>query len=571
MSQCKQLRILNNSVFSSCSKLSSFLMPPEITEIASGAFQSVTNLKRITLPDTVETIRGFKPPYGRAFAYSGIEQIDISTTSKLKIIESDVFLSSKLSYFYFPEFCTSVSAYAFAGCPIIEFSIHPNNKMFKIDKKILYTGENNETLFCVSALTTGTFVIPSFVTIIGEAAMRCVKVSKIIMNDKVKTLNSWCFGETLITEINISNNPITYIGDSNFNGCSQLETVVLPKSLQGLGNQVFSSCSKLKNIVLPEGLKSMRGTVFQSCDSLTKITLPSSLVSIGDGVFAYIPNIEVTSLSSEIVVSNSVLYKDKGASIMAFLGSGNGEDFTIQSSCTSIANKAFASKNIGKVLFSGNTNLVIGEQAFESSTIKSIELPPGLTSISQKAFQFCYSLTKVAFLGNSLTSIPDYCFNQNTQLRTITLPSSIEMIGISSFRYCTSIEDIGLSNLNSLQSIGSQSFSFSGLKTANLGRSVISVGLSSFYKSKISSLSISCDIEQELCSGCDLLSTLNIEEGVTVIKQYSFYECRSLSIFTIPKTLQTISAFAFQSCDSLTEITLSLNCNLNTVVGGLLD
>jgi len=66
-----------------------------------------------------------------------------------------------------------------------------------------------------------------------------------------------------------------------FQGCADLESVVIPEGIESLDWEVFNDCSGLKSVKLPESLISMEGDVFRNCISLISITLPSKLTSMG--------------------------------------------------------------------------------------------------------------------------------------------------------------------------------------------------------------------------------------------------------------------------------------------------
>jgi hypothetical protein len=61
---------------------------------------------------------------------------------------------------------------------------------------------------------------------------------------------------------------LTIIGDSAFEGCSSLESIVLPSNVKLIGDNVFKDCAKLVNIELPEGLAVMGSYAFKGCSSL---------------------------------------------------------------------------------------------------------------------------------------------------------------------------------------------------------------------------------------------------------------------------------------------------------------
>ena len=66
-----------------------------------------------------------------------------------------------------------------------------------------------------------------------------------------------------------------------FQGCADLESVVISEGIEALDWEVFNDCSGLKSVKLPESLLTMKGDVFRRCSSLTSIILPSKLTYIG--------------------------------------------------------------------------------------------------------------------------------------------------------------------------------------------------------------------------------------------------------------------------------------------------
>ncbi|EAY21114.1 surface antigen BspA-like [Trichomonas vaginalis G3] len=111
-------------------------------------------------------------------------------------------------------------------------------------------------------------------------------------------------------------------------------------------------------------------------------------------------------------------------------------------------------------------------------------------------------------------------------------------------------------------------FANSGLTTANLANSIATVGLQAFFSSKVTEITISCTIPQEMCRLCDKLTTLNLRGNVESIGKFAFYKCSSLTGFTIPSDLKRIYDFAFQSCTSLSDIRMEMDGNLQSIEGG---
>ena len=87
--------------------------------------------------------------------------------------------------------------------------------------------------------------------------------------------------------------------------------------------------------------------------------------------------------------------------------------------------------------------------------IKSVTLPPALTSICDSAFLECSSLTTIT-IPNSVTSIGDYAFSDCSSLTSITIPNKVMSIGDYAFDGCSSLTSVAIPN--SVTSIGEGAF-----------------------------------------------------------------------------------------------------------------
>lgn len=83
----------------------------------------------------------------------------------------------------------------------------------------------------------------------------------------------------------------------------------------------------------------------------------------------------------------------------------------------------------------------IEKNAFFGSEVEEIEMPDSVKSLEKAVFFNCRKLQKVK-LSNSLTEIPDSCFDSNTSLREIVIPDSVRTIG--PYAFCSS----GLENIH---------------------------------------------------------------------------------------------------------------------------
>ncbi|MBE6426489.1 MAG: hypothetical protein E7029_11005, partial [Planctomycetaceae bacterium] len=79
----------------------------------------------------------------------------------------------------------------------------------------------------------------------------------------------------------------------------------------------------------------------------------------------------------------------------------------------------------------------IGDRAFyECSSLTSVTIPDSVTSIGNKAFYYCESLTSVT-IPDSVTSIGNSAFDVCSSLTSVTIPDSVTSIGNEAFWGCS--------------------------------------------------------------------------------------------------------------------------------------
>lgn len=126
----------------------------------------------------------------------------------------------------------------------------------------------------------------------------------------------------------------------------------------------------------------------------------------------------------------------------------NGIEYTV----TRINDAAFQSQSI-KTINLPDSITTIGNSAFQNTDLESIILPKNLTSIDSYAFQ--NSKLKSIVFNNKLTEIGTGAFDNN-QLSSLDLPNSLTTIGGSAFQGNSKLTNIALPD--NLTSIGDWAF-----------------------------------------------------------------------------------------------------------------
>ena len=90
-----------------------------------------------------------------------------------------------------------------------------------------------------------------------------------------------------------------------------------------------------------------------------------------------------------------------------------------------------------------------------SSSIKTVTISSGVTSIGRYAFSYCGKLTSVTIPDN-VTSIGDRAFEVCSSLTSVTIPNSVTSIGDDAFYSCDNLTSVTIPN--SVTSIGDSAF-----------------------------------------------------------------------------------------------------------------
>ena len=240
----------------------------------------------------------------------------------------------------------------------------------------------------------------------------------------------------------------------------------------------------------------------------------------------------------------------------------------------------------------------IGRSAFKNcSSLTSITIPNSVTSIGYGAFWYCKSLTSVT-IGNSVTSIGEQAFENCSSLISITIPNSVTSIGDRAFYDCTSLTSVTIGN--SVTSIGYGAFeNCSSLTSITIPNSVTSIENRAFSGcSSLTSINVDSNnpnyssvdgvlfnkdkttlvaypggkqgaytipnsvtsIGYGAFSGCSSLSSVTIPNSVTSIGEGAFSGCSSLSSVTIPNSVTSIGDYAFSGCSKLTSPVYNAHC-----------
>ena len=127
-----------------------------------------------------------------------------------------------------------------------------------------------------------------------------------------------------------------------------------------------------------------------------------------------------------VVSGGFVLQSSSASNVSLILSNGN----------DSSSSPDLAYNNAIKKIEIGNGVTSIGDKAFQSCySLSSITIPDSVTNIGNNAFQNCYALSSV-IIPDNVTSIAEYTFNGCYSLSSITIPNSVTSIKGGAFSGC---------------------------------------------------------------------------------------------------------------------------------------
>ena len=232
----------------------------------------------------------------------------------------------------------------------------------------------------------------------------------------------------------------------------------------------------LTTIILSDACTSISDSAFKDWSTITTIIIGKNVERIGNSAFYG------TSISSITIPDGASLgyYAFNGAQVTdSYIVVDSWGDFI------SSTGRNYLTGNIHLLDPDGDeiTEVVIPDEVegeiasyafYNCSSVTSVTVGNGITSIGESAFQNCSSLVSLE-LGNGITSIGYSAFNNCSLLADFTFPNGLLTIGENSFLNCSSIHNIVVPD--SVTSIGKCAFrDCTGLTSIIIPDSVTSIG-----------------------------------------------------------------------------------------------
>ena len=610
---------IGSAAFQSC-KFASFLMPEAITAIGNNAFRGNTMLTSVVIPagvtsigagafygctslETVEFVEGgslltlgssagdgvFQNCLGlhqidmknrvtmigsRAFASSGIRSNNVSATlvlgSNVTQIGSYAFQNAKnLLTIHIPVNVTSIGAYAFSGSALNSITFETGGTQNLSFGKNVFEAtsitnitfpKRTSSLYGTIKLTSGATVSDIADMFNGVSGLKNIHIeagcAKFMSIDGV------------LYERDENGDPSRLLLCPVMNEGTVVDGVatgelIIPKTVVFVENRALRNILKLHTITFEDfdklteadlygtqrlslGAGSASSPVSEAyavigglaTNTITTINLPSHLSIVGAYGIGVTKDPVTLNINPDATEIQLFRYAFSYSRITSMVASGiKNMETLVFASCNDLTNVVFGSKS---------TLTTIPNNGLNGINIEHFEVPASVTTLDSQAFFFARKLKSVSFAEGS----------------------QLSFMGVSVFNGCTALENIDMSNVTKLKTIGNSCFQETKIKSFTFPESVESAGTGLFQScTELTDITIPATFtaamlyngNASIFDNTPALRAIHVDSGNLELSSvdgvlydriqtvvYCYPNARPVEGYTIPETVRAIEKGAFR-------------------------
>lgn len=189
------------------------------------------------------------------------------------------------------------------------------------------------------------------------------------------------------------------------------------------------------------------------------------------------------------------------------------------------------------------------------------DIPEGMTIVGTVITKYTGDAEDLV-IPAGVTEIEEEVFQDNTKLKTVTFPTTLEAIGEKAFDGCSALTTVSGLETSNLKTIADDAFqsctSLAGELT--LPATLEYLGDQAFLNAQLTSVTFEKPSAlKEICEGafsnCTLLSSVSLPDRLEIIGDGAFLSCTALETIELPDTLTKLVRAAFKN-SGLTTITI---------------
>lgn len=272
--------------------------------------------------------------------------------------------------------------------------------------------------------------IPEGVVRIGYSAFyNCTSLKSITLPNSIVSLDGGCFSNSGLERIVIPDK-VARLQYCTFLGCFNLKEVSIPEHLSVLEDEVFADCRVLESITLPRNLFRIDNEVFRNCVLLKSIVIPVTVSDVGHAIVKGCPDITIYCEASE------------EPNRWSFTWNGTGGFF----------GNMFANVEWGY-------NKTIDEDIDDEEEFDISDEPVEVDTVDLNNFKYPsdYHLINGTdvwdddrkqiihiIVEDGVEVLPQGVFSEFSNLKSISLPKSLKIVGYEAFYGCRALKEVVL-------------------------------------------------------------------------------------------------------------------------------
>lgn len=434
----QNLLVLGERAFYGCSSLKEMTVPSKVTTIYDGTFFNCAKLAKVSLPDTITSIganafkgsnnivlEGDKLPsslqtIGES-AFDGCKNIkgELVLPEGVTKIDSYAFSGTNITSITIPSKTTSLQANAFLACrELKEVTVDPNNGSFASDSGCLYN-KDFSTLLYIPSGSEADFTIKEGCKTIASYSGALIKANSVSLPSSITSVEANAF------YVNTAK-AITFSKDTD-------------GSKLTLGQSAFDTSTGITSITIPNGVSELPSYIFKGCSSLQTINLPDSIATVGDYAFSNTGIKSFTLPKYMRVVGSDLFY---GSNLESIIFPSGVEEIggAVVESCQNLTSVTF--EDVSKIKSFDGRVFAYTPLLKTVSEFPVVEKATGDAFVEFPYGTFYYSGIESFEVPEGYSAIGNYAFSNASNLKTITLPSSLKRINKWAF------ESTGLTHIN---------------------------------------------------------------------------------------------------------------------------
>ena len=271
-----------------------------LKRIGSFAFGECNNVRRVVIPDSVESV-------GASAFIRCASLASVSVGSSVSVIEANAFSGcSSLKTVTLSENCRSIKTYAFSGC----------SRLFEID--LSHVARIESLAFQGCALTSVSFG-KDISVMQTHAFYNCASLSDVTFDEAAspRSVSALFLGGTPYFNALPDGMYTMFGGTVQMNkGTYGGKTLEIPEGVKTVADLAFDSSPNLSSVTFPSTLETIGSFAFRDCNRLKTVYIPESVVNLDANCLGkYTESMSYLSLDGFLLISKGIgaaaLYAEK--------------------------------------------------------------------------------------------------------------------------------------------------------------------------------------------------------------------------------------------------------------------